>query len=118
MNEYSTRPAPTQVNGHGLGHQTSRPDRSQKRTDATRSTDSGYLAPARVNALNRKDSSISESGSAPDSLLDLYGQNPGAVPSAVPSMDYGERKNGDIYVDDEEDPEHSRWIHRDKLARI
>ncbi|KIN00108.1 hypothetical protein OIDMADRAFT_42108 [Oidiodendron maius Zn] len=83
-------------------------------TETTRSTESGYLAPARVNALNRKDSSISESGSAPDSLLDLYGQNH----SGVPSMDYGERKNGDIYVDDEEDPEHSRWIHRDKLARI
>jgi hypothetical protein len=122
MNDYSTRSPLTQTNGHALGHQTSRPELSHKRTDATRSTDSGYLAPARVNALNRKDSSISESGSAPDSLLDLYGQNPGAVPSAVPSavhsMDYGERKNGDIYVDDEEDPEHSRWIHRDKLARI
>jgi hypothetical protein len=114
MNEYSTRPAPTQVNGHGLGHQTSRPDLSQKRTDTSRSTDSGYLAPARVNALNRKDSSISESGSAPDSLLDLYGQNH----SAVHSMDHGERKNGEGYTEDEEDPEHSRWIHRDKLARI
>ncbi len=34
-------------------------------------------------------------------------------------MDYGERKpsNGDVF-DDDEDPEHSRWIHRDKLARI
>ena len=33
-------------------------------------------------------------------------------------MDYGERKGqaGEIY--DEDDPEHSRWIHRDKLARI
>lgn len=114
MNDYSTRSPLTQTNGHALGHQTSRPDLSQKRTDTSRSTDSGYLAPARVNALNRKDSSISESGSAPDSLLDLYGQSH----SAVHSMDHGERKNGDAYVDDEEDPEHSRWIHRDKLARI
>ena len=34
-------------------------------------------------------------------------------------MDGGERNtsNGDAY-DDDEDPEHSRWIHRDKLARI
>jgi hypothetical protein len=63
-----------------------------------------------VNALNRKDSSISESGSAPDSLLDLYGQRD------VHSMDHGERKK-EVYAD-EEDPEHSRWIHRDKLARI
>jgi hypothetical protein len=30
------------------------------------------------------------------------------------SMDLGERKE----LDDDEDPEHSRWIHRDKLARI
>ena len=114
MNDYSPRSPVTQANGHALGHSTSRPDLAQKKPETTRSTESGYLAPARVNALNRKDSSISESGSAPDSPLDLYGQNH----SGVPSMDYGERKNGDIYVDDEEDPEHSRWIHRDKLARI
>lgn len=76
-----------------------------------RSADSGYLAPARVNDLSRKDSSISE-GSAPDSLLDLYGPNR----SGISSIDYGERKGtlGDIY--DENDPESSRWIHRDKLA--
>jgi hypothetical protein len=46
--------------------------------------------------------------------LDLYGQR-----SAISSMDYGDRKaaNGDSFNDDD-DPEHSRWIHRDKLARI
>ena len=113
MNEYSTRSPLTQTNGHALGHQTSRPDLSQRRTDTSRSADAAYLAPARVNALNRKDSNISESGSAPDSLLDLYGQNN----SAGHSMDHGERKNG-AYADDEDDAEHSRWIHRDKLARI
>lgn len=32
-------------------------------------------------------------------------------------MDLGERKLSDLYGD-EDDPEHSRWIHRDKLARI
>jgi hypothetical protein len=112
------RPPLSQSNGHSLGHQNSRPDLTQRRTDTyptTRSTDSGYLAPARINALNRKDSSISETGSAPDSLLDLYGANR----SGINSVDYGERKglNGEAYIDDE-DPEHSRWIHRDKLARI
>jgi hypothetical protein len=70
--------------------------------------------PARVTALNRKDSSISESGSAPDSLLDLYGTNN----SAMHSMEHVEKEKGYIYGDAEEDPEHSRWIHRDKLARI
>ena len=35
-------------------------------------------------------------------------------------MDYGERKapNGNGYSNSEDDPESSRWIHRDKLARI
>jgi len=33
-------------------------------------------------------------------------------------MDYGERKPPAAGVYDEDDPEHSRWIHRDKLARI
>jgi hypothetical protein len=117
MDDYS-RPPLSHTNGHALGHQSSRPDISQKRTDtygSARSADTGYLAPARINALGRKDSSISETGSAPDSLLDLYGGNR----SNINSVDYGERNssNGDAYIDDE-DPEHSRWIHRDKLARI
>jgi len=110
MSEHPDRP-PTHINGNSLDHQISRPDLSQKRTDTTRSNESAYLAPARINALTRQDSSISETGSAPDSLLDLYGPNR----SAINSVDLGEMKN-DVY--DEEDPEHSRWIHRDKLARI
>lgn len=134
MDDYSNRPPLSHTNGHALGHQSSRPELSQNRTDtygSTRSNDSAYLAaPARVNALSRKDSSLSESGSAPDSLLDLYGGNR----SNINSMDYGERKpsngsgeklsrsnnlndSGNVY-DDDDDPEHSRWIHRDKLARI
>jgi hypothetical protein len=115
MDDYSNRPPLSHTNGHAPGHPSSRPDLSTKRTDtygSARSSESAYLAPARINALGRKDSSISETGSAPDSLLDLYGPNR----SNINSVDYGE-SNGDIY-DDDEDPEHSRWIHRDKLARI
>ena len=41
-----------------------------------------------MNALNRKDSSISETGSAPDSLLDLYGPNR----SGINSIDYSDAK--------------------------
>ncbi|KAG0646987.1 hypothetical protein D0Z07_6476 [Hyphodiscus hymeniophilus] len=94
------------TNGHALGHQSSRPN-LPKRTDTFGSGQSaesaGYLAPARINALNRQDSFNSDTGSAPDSLLDLYGDK--------------KNTNGVIYKDDE-DPERSRWIHRDKLARI
>ncbi|KAI9742835.1 MAG: hypothetical protein M1818_003564 [Claussenomyces sp. TS43310] len=107
--------------------QTSRPDLSQKRTHtfgsthsskSNNATEQGYLAPSRVSALHRKNSNISEAGSAPDSLLDLYGAS-SASRSGVNSMDMGERKipNGSLY-DEQEDVEHSRWIHRDKLARI
>ncbi|CZS90072.1 uncharacterized protein RAG0_01211 [Rhynchosporium agropyri] len=109
-----SRPPQSHTNGHALGHQTSRTDLTQRRPDytSTRSTDSGYLAPARINALNRKDSSTSETGSAPDSLLDLHGEKR----SGINNNDYGDRKQA-IAVE-EDDSERSRWIHRDKLARI
>ncbi len=84
-------PPLTHTNGHSLGRQNSRTDLSQRRTDtynSGRSAETGYLAPARVNALTRKDSSISDTGSAPDSLLDLYGPNR----SGLNSIDYGDRK--------------------------
>ncbi|KAI9774405.1 MAG: hypothetical protein M1840_004299 [Geoglossum simile] len=78
--------------------------------------DGGYLQPQRINVLARKDSNISGVGSETDSVLDMY-----ASPnkSGVSSFD-GDRKraNGDVYFIDDEDPEKSRWIHRDKLARI
>lgn len=65
--------------------------------------------------MGRKDSSISDTGSAPDSLLDLYGPNR----SGISSIDYGERKGTAVEPHDfGEDPDGSRWIHRDKLARI
>lgn len=65
--------------------------------------------------MTRKDSSISETGSAPDSLLDLYGTNR----SGLNNLEYGDGKAmASDKIPDDEDPEHSRWIHRDKLARI
>lgn len=105
-----------------LSHSSSRPDLSQKRMntfDSTRSSrsynsgDGYYLAPTRVSALNRKDSNISETGSAPDSVLELYGSRG----SAGQTMDIPATKNGNSLVQDD-DPERSRWIHRDKLAQI
>lgn len=83
--------------------------------DTMKSNESAYLAPARLNVLQHKDSGISESGSNPDSLLDLYGSR-----TNVTGADHGTNKlhtNGDAY-DETEDPESSRWIHRDKLAKI
>ncbi|KAL3425194.1 hypothetical protein PVAG01_04475 [Phlyctema vagabunda] len=113
-------PLTSQANGNPLAHQTSRPDLLHRRTDnsshsskSIHPSEQAYLAPARINALNRKDSSVSDSTSTPDSLLDLYGSK-----GTMTNGDYGDRgRNRDMYAD-EDDPEHSRWIHRDKLARI
>ncbi|KAG4029104.1 hypothetical protein MFRU_017g00410 [Monilinia fructicola] len=72
-----------------------------------------YLAPVGANELNRQKSDISDTHSAPDSLLDLYGNNKGGQ-----SMDSGDRRGIDGGNHEMDDAEHDRWIHRDKLARI
>ena len=76
--------------------------------------DSFYLSPYKNGGL-RPPLNASRSGSEADSLLDLYGR----PRSGVESMDKVERPGtmGDAYVEDE-DPERSRWIHRDKLLAI
>ncbi|KAI9645874.1 hypothetical protein NHQ30_005310 [Ciborinia camelliae] len=74
--------------------------------------DHNHLVPVQANELNRQHSDISDTPSAPDSLLGLYGNKSGQ------GMDSGEKKvvNGGNY--EMENTEHSRWIHRDKLALI
>lgn len=112
---------------NGSSAQGTRFEPLQKRTDtynsthstkSNQNTEAGYLAPARVGVLIRKDSNLSENSSAQDSLLDLYGSN-SANRSGMNSMDFGERKGTDSALwSNDEDPESSRWIHRDKLAQI
>ncbi|KAF7879572.1 hypothetical protein EAF04_000767 [Stromatinia cepivora] len=96
----------SQTNGHTL-----HPSTDNFGPHATH--DYNHLAPIRANELNRQNSDISDTPSAPDSLLDLYGNN-----KSGQSMDSGEKRgmNGGNYEMGE--VEHSRWIHRDKLARI
>jgi hypothetical protein len=118
-------PLSSQTNGAFFVNQNSRPDLTQRRTEAFTSTskstqamEAGYLVPARVSALIRKDSNVSDSGSVPDSLIDLYGSH-SANRSGISSTDLGETRDirGEASGSDE-DPEQSSWIHRDKLARI
>ncbi|POS83223.1 hypothetical protein EPUL_006160, partial [Erysiphe pulchra] len=80
-----------------------------------RSSENALLPSARTIAPIRKNSSISDTGSAADSLLDLYGPNQ----SSVNSMDSQQQLafNG-LALKNDEVPESSRWIHRDKLAQI
>lgn len=78
-------------------------------------TNQTYLSPHDAGGLRPALSDVSRSGSEPDSLLDLYGH----PRSRVGSGDHVDRTDAKetLYLDDE-DPEHSRWIHRDKLALI
>lgn len=74
-----------------------------------------YLSPYKPGGLRAAHSDLSRSGSEPDSLIELYGR----PRSQVDSMDHGDQTDTrDIFYLDEDDPERSRWIHRDKLALI
>jgi hypothetical protein len=79
-------------------------------------TENDFLAPARVNQLNRKHSDISNNSSEPDSLLELYKSQARnrSVPSGLENG--GKRKVANMSTNPEEDD--SNWIHRDKLAQI
>ncbi|QSZ30619.1 hypothetical protein DSL72_000176 [Monilinia vaccinii-corymbosi] len=96
--------------GHALHSSTE--SLGPKATQATHDRHN-YLTPVGANELNRQNSDISDTHSAPDSLLDLYGNNKGGQ-----SMDSGEGRGMNGVDLEMEDAEHSRWIHRDKLARI
>ena len=88
---------------------------SSDQSRAMPNVDSSYLSPNRGGWL-RPPLSISRSGSEADSLLDLYGR----PRSGVESMDKIERLGAmeDVGYLEDEDPERSRWIHRDKLLAI
>lgn len=74
-----------------------------------------HLSPYKQSGLRAVQTDLTRSASEPDSLLDLYGR----PRSHVESMDNGDQidTKEPFYLEDE-DPEHSRWIHRDKLALI
>ncbi|KAI9889254.1 MAG: hypothetical protein M1814_005629 [Vezdaea aestivalis] len=82
--------------------------------------DSSYLQPSRVNTLGRKDSNISTGGSEGDSLLDMYGNTPTNRSATSMDQQHTIAASGGIKVPiaGPEVENSSRWIHRDKLARI
>ncbi|RKF62638.1 hypothetical protein OnM2_032057 [Erysiphe neolycopersici] len=83
--------------------------------NSMRSSENALSPSTRTIAPIRKNSSISDTGSAADSLLDLYGPNQ----SSVNSMDSQQQfAFSGLALKDDEVPESSRWIHRDKLAQI
>ena len=108
------RPQEIIVTPNAQGHSdTAQPPQPQSRP--FQSAVPTYLAPYRVDGLGRRLADISRSGSEADSLLDLYSHRR----STVNPMEDSERIGvvGEPYPESEE-PENSRWIHRDKLAMI
>lgn len=94
---------------------------AQPRTDTSSNAsyhqEAGYLAPSRVNALARKHSDVSATGSEPDSLLELYRvQTDSRNVSGNSHNGEGWTTSGAQRIPDEVDD--SQWIHRDKLAQI
>ena len=77
--------------------------------------DVNHLFPFKPSGSGTIHSDLSRSGSEPDSLLDLYGRPRSHVDNADRSKKIDNQEK--LLIDDE-DPEQSRWIHRDKLALI
>lgn len=77
--------------------------------------DVNHLVPFKSNGSGTIHSDLSRSGSEPDSLLDLYGRPRSHVDNVDQLV---KADNQDSLYLDNEDPEQSRWIHRDKLALI
>ncbi|KAL9135129.1 MAG: hypothetical protein Q9175_003682 [Cornicularia normoerica] len=110
-----TRNHPTTPERHGQAYSSGR--QSQPRSGA--GMDPSYLSPP-TKIGSRPELNASRSGSEADSLLDLYSKPRSLGESSLrESMDRTDRvlAQEEPFLGDE-DPERSRWIHRDKLAMI
>lgn len=110
-----SRNHPTTPERHGQTNSGIR--QSQPRSGA--GMDPSYLSPP-PKIGSRPETNASRSGSEADSLLDLYSKPRSLGESSLrESMDRTDRvlAQEEPFFDDE-DPERSRWIHRDKLAMI
>lgn len=109
------RNRPTTPERHGPGYSSGRPN--QPRSGA--GMDPSYLSPP-PKIGSRPELNASRSGSEADSLLDLYSKPRSVGESSLrESMDRTDRVLAQEEQSlEDEDPERSRWIHRDKLAII
>lgn len=116
--DFNPLPQPT----NGVTH----PSRNTRTPDGTlhgqskhpTNLDPSYLSPYKQGA--RPDLSGSRSGSEADSLIDLYGHPRSTGERSLDGSMYRNERvaaQDESFVDDD-DPERSRWIHRDKLAII
>lgn len=109
------RNQPSTPERHGQAHLSGR----QSRPRSGAGMDPSYLSPP-PKIGSRPELNASRSGSEADSLLDLYSKPRSLGESSLRgSMDRTDRvlAQEEPFLEDE-DPERSRWIHRDKLAMI
>ncbi len=103
---------------HLVSRQQDVPDEVTVTSKLPPTSDPNYLAPYKNSGGRAPQANISRSGSEADSLLDLYGR----PKSTVDSIETREKTPPHpappeaLYFD--EDPESSKWVHRDKLAII
>ncbi|KAF2477003.1 uncharacterized protein BDR25DRAFT_330930 [Lindgomyces ingoldianus] len=111
----SRQPLAPQPNGVTKQPRSNTLDSQRQRYDE----DAGYLAPTRVNELQRKGSDISANSSDPDSLLDYYKNSESKNGSRTASQTAANKKKtagGANWTEAEKDE--NNWIHRDKLKEI
>ena len=89
---------------------------------SSQAKEGNYLTPYKHGANRPPLADASRSGSENDSLLDLYGHpisNPGSIERRERTPPQPALPQADpLFTLEDEDPERSRWIHRDKLALI
>lgn len=103
---------------HALSHQITRPNVSQQHTDlqiSMRPTGNVPSSSAQPNVINIKDRGISDTDSVDNSVLESHELEKEGMDSL--HLGYRAVGNGNKSKDGE-DLDSSRWIHRDKLARI
>lgn len=103
---------------HLVNREQDAPDEATVTSQLPPTGDSNYLSPYKNSGGRAPQVNVSRSGSEADSLLDLYGR----PKSTVDSIETREKTPPHpappeaLYFD--EDPESSKWVHRDKLAII
>ena len=115
----SARNHPTTPERHGQAYSSNRQSQPRSGARSGAGPDPAYLSPP-PKIGSRPELNASRSGSEADSLLDLYSKprSLGDV-SLKESVDRTDQVQSQVeaFLEDE-DPERSRWIHRDKLAMI
>lgn len=114
-----SNPSTISTNGDVLSRKTSNGD-GLSATKASKSPDTSYLTPQSINdSFTKSSPNMKDSSSIADDFGDLYRQPSQPRPAASSTSESNRRTTTtEIAGNDLDDDENSKWIHRDKLARI